>query len=326
VKISVIKGFDHDRMLWVLNIRIDESVIKKLFGSKNYSRGFQYWRENRVRVCYKVMRSLYGIVEGRRIYRVRANMKNLRDNACSCPLGGNCKHVVAVLIAYNSGEFIDVDALVDKFMRMPSKDRRKILVKLFVSKPIALRVFARLMEYRKHRSRVEVIIDRALRLCQSDLSYRYPERYVDRMYGLVERLERMKIGEEFFEKLIELYICVMRESIGYGYDNVKYMMSLIMEKILDEEKVRRLVIRVIDYVLDNYEPGEEGGSNIELEDLLKETLKLASKYNLIDFIISETERKVKLFRTNRIIEAGGFIKNILRTMKTEKFYGRAYKG
>jgi len=264
------------------------------------------------------MKSLYGVVEGRRIYRVRVNMETLRDNVCSCPLGGNCKHVVAVLMAYNSGEFIDADALVDKFMRMPSKERRKILVKLFVSKPIALRVFARLMEHRKHRSRVEVIIDRALRLCQSDLSYRYPERYVDRMHGLVERLEKMKIEEEFFEKLIELYICVMRESMGYGYDDIKYMMNIIMEKILDKEKARRLVIRVIDYVLDNYEPEERGGGNTELKDLLKETLRLASKHNLIDFMISETERKVKIFRTNRIIEAGEFIKNTLRTTKTEK--------
>jgi len=303
----------------VIRIAVDISKIKSIFGSKNYHKGWSYWSENRVKMCYKVKNWLYGLVEGRRIYKVRVNLEKLRDNMCSCPLGGNCKHVVATLLAFSNGEYIDADAVINKFMILPASKKRKILARLIIQRPGVLKVLVGMMERKKYRFKAEAIIDKALNLCQSDLSYVNPERYVDRMYALMEKLEKMRIEEECFDKLLQLYMCVMQEEIGYGYDDVKYTLRVVMEKVLDEKKAKVLITKVVDYVLSNYEPPEIGGVSISgLKALIMETLELASKFNLIEYLKSETERKVKLFRTNKVLEAGKLIESTIEKYKEYK--------
>jgi len=67
-----------------------------------YYRGEAYWREGRVASCTLEGRVLDGEVDGTQRYRVRvtATPSGGLISACSCPVGGLCKHAVALVLAY----------------------------------------------------------------------------------------------------------------------------------------------------------------------------------------------------------------------------------
>ncbi|WP_457742441.1 SWIM zinc finger family protein, partial [Thermococcus sp.] len=69
-------------------------------------KGEQYYRSGRVLWVVKSGNKLYGKVLGSYPYLVMINLKSGKS-MCTCPLGGNCKHVHAVMKAYNSGFYFE---------------------------------------------------------------------------------------------------------------------------------------------------------------------------------------------------------------------------
>lgn len=69
-------------------------------------RGEQYYRSGRVLWVVKSGSRLYGKVLGTYPYSVTVDLKGGKST-CTCPLGGNCKHVHAVMKAYESGFYFE---------------------------------------------------------------------------------------------------------------------------------------------------------------------------------------------------------------------------
>ncbi|ASJ10947.1 hypothetical protein A3L12_06355 [Thermococcus sp. P6] len=76
---------------------MDEKTLKK---------GERYYRAGKVLWVVKVGNRLFSKVLGRYPYYVELNVET-GENRCTCPLGGDCKHVGAVLKAYEEGFYFE---------------------------------------------------------------------------------------------------------------------------------------------------------------------------------------------------------------------------
>ncbi|MEA2028624.1 MAG: SWIM zinc finger family protein, partial [Campylobacterota bacterium] len=85
-----------------------KSHIKAIFGATTFNRGERYFKQRRVN-SLRITRLHDGnvinaIVQGSRPYEVNAivdhNIVGQIESDCSCPMGGDCKHVVAMLLEY----------------------------------------------------------------------------------------------------------------------------------------------------------------------------------------------------------------------------------
>jgi superfamily II DNA or RNA helicase len=91
-----------------------DALLKRNFDAKTLERGRQYWREGRVLEVERISSSgeairLESSVEGSddEPYTQEIRVKLKRgdvDGGCSCPVGSNCKHVVAALLQANMDE------------------------------------------------------------------------------------------------------------------------------------------------------------------------------------------------------------------------------
>jgi len=78
-------------------MQLEESTIKK---------GERYYKKGKVLWVVKRGERLFSKVLGTYPYYVEINLAT-GENICTCPLGGECKHVAAVLIAYEKGAYFE---------------------------------------------------------------------------------------------------------------------------------------------------------------------------------------------------------------------------
>ncbi len=84
---------------------MEEKVLKK---------GKKYFREGRVLWVVKKGNKLFSKVLGTYPYYVELGIEG-GGNKCTCPLGGDCKHVAAVMTAFNEGFYIKTDKKYAEF-------------------------------------------------------------------------------------------------------------------------------------------------------------------------------------------------------------------
>ncbi|MFZ2455937.1 MAG: SWIM zinc finger family protein [Candidatus Altiarchaeia archaeon] len=80
--------------------------LEEIFEPEIIRRGVEYYREGRVKYAVKDGDVLNAIVEGSYDYSVKIDLAK-RDADCNCPYDAPCKHAVAVLTAYENGEYAD---------------------------------------------------------------------------------------------------------------------------------------------------------------------------------------------------------------------------
>lgn len=71
------------------------------FDDLTLKRGFQYYKQNRVRsFTMTEPLKINALVEGREDYRVAMDLESFTRCHCNCPVSGPCKHMAAVLLSY----------------------------------------------------------------------------------------------------------------------------------------------------------------------------------------------------------------------------------
>ncbi len=78
-------------------MQLEEGTIKK---------GDRYYRRGKVLWVVKYGERLFSKVLGTYPYYVELDLKTGK-NVCTCPLGGDCKHVAATMKAYESGAYFE---------------------------------------------------------------------------------------------------------------------------------------------------------------------------------------------------------------------------
>ena len=100
-------------------------------------RGKQYFKKGRVLWVLKYGERLYGKVLGTYPYYVEVSIKSGK-NRCTCPIGKDCKHVFAVLEAFENGRYfktpnplaeVSPQAVVDEIVFENPEIGRSIILK-----------------------------------------------------------------------------------------------------------------------------------------------------------------------------------------------------
>jgi uncharacterized Zn finger protein len=113
---------------------ITEEDVRDLVGESSFQRGQRYFRDNRIFGTRRAGMTLKAKCEGSRStpYRVEVTFDNtgITDTDCSCPVGGYCKHVVALLLTWlaEPDEFIEQQD-IDTLLQQCEKDELITLIK-----------------------------------------------------------------------------------------------------------------------------------------------------------------------------------------------------
>ena len=113
---------------------ITEEDVRDLVGEGSFQRGQRYFRDNRIFDTRQAGMTVKAKCEGSRStpYRVEVTIDNtgIADTDCSCPVGGYCKHVVALLLTWQaeSDQFIEQQD-IDTLLQQCEKDELITLIK-----------------------------------------------------------------------------------------------------------------------------------------------------------------------------------------------------
>lgn len=88
--------------------------VAEHFDDVTLNRGFQYYKQGRIlKLTLPEDREVKAIVEGSERYEVTLNLDFFSLSHCDCPVNGNCKHMVAVLLKYADLHNRSVHALMN---------------------------------------------------------------------------------------------------------------------------------------------------------------------------------------------------------------------
>ncbi|WP_218257932.1 SWIM zinc finger family protein [Saccharolobus shibatae] len=216
---------------------LNESKIIERFGYSTFDKGKEYYNENRVLSAFINGDLLEGVVVGTNVYRTSVLLSDL-SNKCSCPLGGDCKHVVALLLFYlkNSDEVIDIPKLKDKLREKSKEELIDIIIKALGGEEILP-----LIEQKEKNIKIRSIL-RIFERGEVD------ERTVENISNIIRNFKN-NISKEDLLMLLEK-ITLDCENFGCFYDDYgdyyynesifKAIGEALVEKDLTSEDIEKL--------------------------------------------------------------------------------------
>jgi len=129
--------------------RLSESIIKSYIPDPYFARGKSYYRNGHISETVRRGNVIEGDCEGSEYdpYRVEVTLgsRGIEGNECSCPMGGDCKHVVALLLAWHH----EPEAFEDQTPRAAGRKGEKLSkAKVDLTDPEAVRQqIRRVMRY-----------------------------------------------------------------------------------------------------------------------------------------------------------------------------------
>ena len=255
---------------------IFEDDVRKVFGFHTYEKGRKYFEEGLVFNGIVFENKLIANVQGTmpRPYKVIVSLQTPFNNRCSCPLGGDCKHVVATLLSWihNPDLFLDGNLILEKLDTLSDKDLRDIFRQLIKKKPSILKTLAKMI---KTKHTVKSVSDEKIRSIEQfidsdglvELSYRDTKKplierleYILELCNLLIKNNRLSDAIRIalktassFSKISEGYI---EDYIFDEYYNLRNKFYELISKHITQElfdKEETLTDLLIEITLDTYE-------------------------------------------------------------------------
>ena len=195
---------------------ITEDEIRSRFSEKTFYRGQAYFEDGHVTAGVKRGDTLTGHVQGtlEYPYKVEATITDTIFCTCSCPVGINCKHGVALLLQWVNERDLFVDC--DRFLASLRKKSKEELIKMIQSaiedEPVLASRLAFSEEVAHGKAPLETITKRL-----SQMGRRFIDYY--EVSGVAEEVEDMKevgnifAGEGRFEDAVEVYLLLIEGGI-----------------------------------------------------------------------------------------------------------------
>ena len=116
--------------------RLTEAAIRELADERSFERGWDYYNDGAVQEPARRRNELYGLCYGSRDepYRVKVVLgeSGIREAYCTCPRGGFCKHIVALLLTYvhEPEAFSGLDELEAMLARLSKEELVRLIIDL----------------------------------------------------------------------------------------------------------------------------------------------------------------------------------------------------
>ena len=275
---------------------ITEDDIRSAFGERTFSRGQDYFENGHVECGMKRGDSLIGKVSGTTIhpYKVEVELNDRIYSECSCPVGGMCKHGVALLLQWVNDRdlFVDYDDLLVLLREKSKEELIKIVGSVLEDDPaLALRL-AFSEETAQKRINIEAL-SKKLRYLGRDLDYYAVSGIAEELETVKERADSLA-REGHYDDAVAVYLLVIEWGIGAFEDDVDdsdgelgdAVIACVegfnaVAEIFEEEKKRDLIYRILKIV-------EVEDYGLETEEML---FSLATEKN-VAFIEKELVRRI----------------------------------
>jgi tetratricopeptide (TPR) repeat protein len=241
---------------------ITEDEIRSRFSEKTFYRGQAYFEDGHVATRAKKGDTLIGYVQGTLDYpyKVEATITDTIFCTCTCPVGINCKHGVALLLQWvnNRDLFVDCDRFLASLRKKSKEELIKIIQAVIEDDPVLASRLAFSEEVAHGKAPLETIIKRL-----SHMGRRFIDYY--EVSGVAEELEDMKeVGNIFaeegqFEDAVEVYLLLIEGGIDIFENGVDDSDGELGEAIigcvedfvraatnLGEDQKRGLIYRILN--------------------------------------------------------------------------------
>ncbi|MHA1470501.1 MAG: SWIM zinc finger family protein [Candidatus Asgardarchaeia archaeon] len=139
-----------DKIMKMMSEKITEDKIRTIFGLRTFEKGKRYFYEGRVirGIVYKnkLVSFVWGTAE--KPYKVEIDLSSDDfSNKCSCPLGGDCKHVVATLLSWIHSPhiYLNGNEILKKISSLSKDEILKILDSVIMLRPSILTTFSKVL-------------------------------------------------------------------------------------------------------------------------------------------------------------------------------------
>ena len=106
--------------------------IEQVYSSSTIEKAEDYIE--RVSNCIKIDNFLYGKVQGTYSYKTEIDLETLEGD-CSCPIGHNCKHVVALYLSYTKRKCWDAKDFIKNLDNMDKHELKELILSKLKDNP-----------------------------------------------------------------------------------------------------------------------------------------------------------------------------------------------
>ncbi|BFH72229.1 hypothetical protein SJAV_01730 [Sulfurisphaera javensis] len=206
---------------------------------ENYSkevrdRASQLYLEGNVLGLIKKGRLLIGIVKDVDMYRAQYDLDS-KKGKCECRLGEKCEHILAIQIAYEKGEYVNLDEIDEKIRNYNKREISWILLTLLEKFPIIANYLSPLEDIRGALARYKNIIKQ-----------NPTENIVNNFTDFLNNNKNKITKEDIFEILEAIVSCNTRCFYNFitekEYDEnlMKTLGSIFLEKEIEDKDIARL--------------------------------------------------------------------------------------
>src|SRR5690606_37344617 len=204
--------------------QLNNEKLKALFSLPTYFKGSSYYQEGRIEnietMCFN---KLEAEVVGRTKYSLSLSLENgVLITSCTCPIGGNCKHVVAAMI-YAMEHVEELEELKEEFsqdkfqdyLASLSKNELRELVLKFAPQSFKTEIKNSYLEIDQAKKLFEKTAQKLKNLLIEVESYYEPSDFEGQLTGFFEKLKGIwyKFPTETGDLIIEII-----EKIGDALD------------------------------------------------------------------------------------------------------------
>ena len=216
------------------------------FDMRSFQRGQEYV-EN-VKFCFKKNELLVGDVVGTHVYRAKYDLQK-EEGTCSCPVGYNCKHCVALYLTYKRGDFIDISIIEEKLNEFDKQNLITLLIDNIDEIPQLARKILDKSDFEKGFDEFLKNILVVDEFCLSDVErlnnlieeFNFDELF--RIYEFLEKNEHMfaeKIEEEYYNRMSRDYYSHYYDHYDEPLEDLKYdIEQKIFESVDNVEGFRK---------------------------------------------------------------------------------------
>jgi len=195
---------------------MDELEIAHAFGRETFRRGKAYFEEGRVLSAIRLKRNVFGEVLGTEKYITHVTLDGL-DSSCTCPVRVNCKHGVALLLQFLSGNHVDGDRIMHDLERTERFELLKILKSLIEDNPMLL---LGIQETRKEPSdKLKSSVEKQIKkMLENITDSGYADEDFAKTFAKLIRTNSVLLDKELIFYVLE-FLVNNSERYGYFYDD-----------------------------------------------------------------------------------------------------------